>query len=111
VRIGHPLRNIRTLRPGFTIRMVCLMMGRHFTALIDLGLLSGCAHHMWQMKYDDAVAASDRGNVALHRGTLVPQFLKRVLALEGSFGSADAIVLEIGRRLLAEHRVPTLIEL
>jgi acyl-CoA dehydrogenase-like protein len=39
------------------------------------------------------------------------RFLKRVLALEGIFGSADAIVLNIGRRLLAERRVPTLIEL
>jgi alkylation response protein AidB-like acyl-CoA dehydrogenase len=39
------------------------------------------------------------------------RFLKRVLALEGIFGSADAIVLDVGRRLLAERRVPTLIEL
>ena len=39
------------------------------------------------------------------------RFLKRALALEGIFGSADAIVLDIGRRLLAERRVPTLIEL
>ena len=38
-------------------------------------------------------------------------FLKRTLALEGLFGSADAIVLDVGRRLLAERRVPTLIEL
>ena len=39
------------------------------------------------------------------------RFLKRTLALEGLFGSADAIVLDVGRRLLAERRVPTLIEL
>lgn len=39
------------------------------------------------------------------------RFLKRVLALEGLFGSADAIVLDIGRALLAERRVPMLIEL
>jgi hypothetical protein len=39
------------------------------------------------------------------------RFLKRVLVLEGLFGSADAIVLDVGRRLLAERRVPTLIEL
>ena len=39
------------------------------------------------------------------------RFLKRVLALEGLFGSADEIVLDVGRRLLAERRVPTLIEL
>jgi len=39
------------------------------------------------------------------------RFLKRVLALEGIFGSADAIVLDVGRRLLAARRVPTLIEL
>jgi hypothetical protein len=38
-------------------------------------------------------------------------FLKRTLALEGLFGSADAIVLDLGRRLLAARRVPTLIEL
>ena len=39
------------------------------------------------------------------------RFFKRTLALEGLFGSADQIVLDVGRRLLAERRVPTLIEL
>lgn len=39
------------------------------------------------------------------------RFLKRTLALEGVFGSADAIVLDAGRRLLAERRAPALIEL
>jgi hypothetical protein len=39
------------------------------------------------------------------------RFLKRTLALEGLLGSADAIVLDVGRRLLAARRVPTLIEL
>jgi hypothetical protein len=39
------------------------------------------------------------------------RYLKRMLALEGLLGSADAIVLDVGRRLLAERRVPTLIEL
>ncbi|HKJ25100.1 MAG TPA: acyl-CoA dehydrogenase family protein [Myxococcota bacterium] len=42
---------------------------------------------------------------ALHR------YLKRTMALEGLLGSADAIALDVGRRLLAERRVPTLIEL
>jgi hypothetical protein len=37
--------------------------------------------------------------------------LKRTMALEGLLGSADAIALDVGRRLLAERRVPTLIEL
>src|SRR5262245_8052860 len=39
------------------------------------------------------------------------RFLKRTLALEGIFGSADEIVLDVGRQLLAARRVPTLIEL
>jgi hypothetical protein len=39
------------------------------------------------------------------------RFSRRALALEGLFGSADAIALEVGRRLLAERRVPTLLEL
>lgn len=39
------------------------------------------------------------------------RFAKRVLVLEGLFGSADRIVVDVGRRLLAERRVPTLIEL
>jgi alkylation response protein AidB-like acyl-CoA dehydrogenase len=39
------------------------------------------------------------------------RFLERTISLEGLFGSADAIVLDVGRRLLAERRVPTLIEL
>ncbi len=39
------------------------------------------------------------------------RFFKRTLALEGLFGSADEIVLDIGKRLLATRSVPTLIEL
>jgi hypothetical protein len=39
------------------------------------------------------------------------RFFKRTLALEGLFGSADEIVLQAGRRLLAERRVPILIDL
>jgi len=39
------------------------------------------------------------------------RFLKRTMALEGLFGSADEIVLDVGRQLLAARRVPTLIEL
>jgi hypothetical protein len=39
------------------------------------------------------------------------RLLKRTMALEGLFGSADAIVLDVGRHLLAKRRVPTLIEL
>jgi hypothetical protein len=39
------------------------------------------------------------------------RFLKRALVLEGLLGSADALALDVGRRLLAERRVPTLIEL
>jgi hypothetical protein len=39
------------------------------------------------------------------------RFLKRALALEGQFGSADDIVVGIGRHLMAERTVPTLIEL
>jgi alkylation response protein AidB-like acyl-CoA dehydrogenase len=39
------------------------------------------------------------------------RFLKRTMALEGLFGTADEIVVELGRQLLAARRVPTLIEL
>jgi Acyl-CoA dehydrogenase, C-terminal domain len=39
------------------------------------------------------------------------RFLKRTMMLEGLFGSADEIALDLGRQLLAERRVPTLIEL
>jgi hypothetical protein len=39
------------------------------------------------------------------------RFLKRTIALEGLFGSADEIVLDVGRQLLAARRIPTLIEL
>jgi len=39
------------------------------------------------------------------------RFLKRTMALEGLFGSADEIALDLGRQLLAARRVPTLIEL
>jgi hypothetical protein len=37
--------------------------------------------------------------------------LKRTMLLDGLFGSADELVLDIGRRLLATRHVPTLIEL
>jgi hypothetical protein len=39
------------------------------------------------------------------------RFLKRTMALEGLFGSADSITLDLGQRLLTTRRVPTLIEL
>src|SRR5262249_56117274 len=39
------------------------------------------------------------------------RFLKRILALEGIFGSADAIVLDVRRPLLAPRPLPTLIDL
>lgn len=39
------------------------------------------------------------------------RFAKRTMLLEGLLGSADRIVVEVGRRLIAERRVPTLIEL
>jgi alkylation response protein AidB-like acyl-CoA dehydrogenase len=39
------------------------------------------------------------------------RFLKRTLLLEGLFGSADEIALDVGRQLLAARCVPTLIEL
>jgi hypothetical protein len=39
------------------------------------------------------------------------RFLKRTTVLEGLFGSADEIVLDVGRRLLATRHVPTLLEL
>jgi hypothetical protein len=39
------------------------------------------------------------------------RYLKRTMALEGMFGSADEIAVAIGRQLLASRRVPTLIEL
>jgi len=39
------------------------------------------------------------------------RYLKRTMALEGLFGSADEIVLDVGRALLAGRHVPTLLEL
>lgn len=38
-------------------------------------------------------------------------YLKRTMVLEGLFGTADEIVLDIGRQLVTTRRVPTLIEL
>jgi hypothetical protein len=39
------------------------------------------------------------------------RFLKRTMALDGVFGSADTIAVDLGQRLLAARRVPKLIEL
>ena len=39
------------------------------------------------------------------------QYLKRTMLLEGLFGSADEIAVDLGHQLLAARRVPTLIEL
>jgi hypothetical protein len=39
------------------------------------------------------------------------RYFKRTLALDGLFGSADAITLDLGRGLLATRRVPHVIEL
>jgi hypothetical protein len=38
-------------------------------------------------------------------------YLKRTMVLEGIFGTADAIVLDLGRHLVATRSAPTLIEL
>ena len=38
-------------------------------------------------------------------------YLKRTMVLEGLFGTADAIVLDVGRELIRTRTVPTLIEL
>ena len=39
------------------------------------------------------------------------RYLKRVMPLEGLFGTADAILLDIGREMLRTRQAPTLIEL
>jgi hypothetical protein len=39
------------------------------------------------------------------------RYMKRTVLLDGVFGSADNLVVDIGHRLLAERKVPTLIEL
>jgi hypothetical protein len=39
------------------------------------------------------------------------RYLKRAMVLEGLFGSADGIAIDLGRQLLATRCVPTLIEL
>lgn len=39
------------------------------------------------------------------------RFLKRTMVLEGVFGSADEILLEVGQRVLAQRLAPTLIDL
>ncbi len=39
------------------------------------------------------------------------RFLKRTMVLDGLFGSADDITVDIGSQLLAARRIPTLIEL
>jgi hypothetical protein len=39
------------------------------------------------------------------------RYLKRTIALDGLFGPADEIVVDLGRRLVAARNVPTLIEL
>jgi hypothetical protein len=39
------------------------------------------------------------------------RFLKRTMALDGLFGTADTVVTDLGRRLLETRVVPTLIEL
>ena len=39
------------------------------------------------------------------------RYLKRTMLLDGLFGSADAIAIDLGRQLLAARQVPTLIEL
>jgi hypothetical protein len=39
------------------------------------------------------------------------RFLKRTMALEGLFGSADELVLDLGRQLIAARAVPNLVEL
>ncbi len=69
-----------------------------------------------------AIAGRTAGTVATHSQQVLAgigfttdhafhRYFKRALALEGIFGSAEAIVTDIGRELLASRSVPTLIEL
>ena len=39
------------------------------------------------------------------------RYLKRTMVLDGLFGTADEIAVDLGRQLLATRRVPTLIDL
>ncbi len=39
------------------------------------------------------------------------RYLKRTMALDGLFGSTDAVTVDIGMQLIAARRVPTLVEL
>jgi alkylation response protein AidB-like acyl-CoA dehydrogenase len=39
------------------------------------------------------------------------RYLKRTMVLEGVFGSADEIAVDLGRGILAARHVPTLIDL
>jgi alkylation response protein AidB-like acyl-CoA dehydrogenase len=39
------------------------------------------------------------------------RFLKRTMTLDGILGTADDVTFDVGRRILAERHVPTLVEL
>jgi pyruvate/2-oxoglutarate dehydrogenase complex dihydrolipoamide dehydrogenase (E3) component len=69
----------------------------------SLGLLK--VNEYYQTEVAHIYAAGDVIGFPFHR------FLKRSMALEGLFGSADEIALDVGRQLLAARLVPTLIEL
>ena len=69
-----------------------------------------------------AVAGRTAGTVAAHCQQVLAgigfttehpfhRYLKRTMALEGLFGSADEIVVDLGHSLIAARTVPTLIEL
>ncbi len=116
VQFGRPVAGFQAVRH------------RLADALVAIEALEACLDAAWDEMGSEtaalakAVAGKTGGTVATHCQQVLAgvgfttdhpfhRFLKRTMMLDGLLGSADEIVLQLGRALLADRTVPTLLEL
>jgi len=120
VQFGKPIAQFQSLRHKLAEAFVAVESTD--AALTSAWDVADSAESLMTAALAKALAARGARTVATHTQQVLAGigfttdhqfhfFLKRCLLLEGMFGSADSITLEVGRHLLATRTVPTLIEL
>jgi alkylation response protein AidB-like acyl-CoA dehydrogenase len=122
---GHALARVQFGRPIARFQAVRHRLAESLVAVeaLDAALTAACqAPNADTAALAKAIAGRTAQTVARHCQQVLAgigfttehrfhRFVKRTLLLEVLFGTADAIAVDVGRRLLTERRVPTLIEL
>jgi alkylation response protein AidB-like acyl-CoA dehydrogenase len=116
VQFGQPIARFQAVRHRLADALVAV-------EALDATLeVPGAAHDFALASLAKAVAGRTARTVATHAQQVLAgigfttehafhRYLKRTMVLEGLFGRADDIVVDLGRELLAARRVPRLVEL